>query len=203
MIFAAIEFATERHRGQYRKTAPVPYILHPLEVARRLIEHGFDGTIVVSAVLHDTVEDTPTTIDEIAEHFGREVADLVSVVTEPDPSSSWEVRKRATLERLHGAPFGAVALACADKCENLHSIEAECLRFGNRVWSVLGRSRTQLHWYYRSLDQVFAARLKHGDGASLYRAFRAVLIEVFGAETELVSHGVAGALGTASEQFRG
>lgn len=65
MIFEAIEFATKAHAGQYRKGTGIPYITHPLGVSKILIENGCPEHVIVAGILHDTIEDTPVTFEEI------------------------------------------------------------------------------------------------------------------------------------------
>src|SRR5881398_1456322 len=77
------DVAEERHRGQLRKSGD-PYITHPLAVATILAELGMDTTTLVAALLHDTVEDTGLSLDEIRDQFGPEVAHLVDGVTKLD-----------------------------------------------------------------------------------------------------------------------
>ena len=77
---AAIDFATQAHEGQKRKSGE-PYIIHPLAVMNILREWGMDEDTVIAGVLHDTVEDTGVTLDEIKEKFGETVAFLVDGVT--------------------------------------------------------------------------------------------------------------------------
>lgn len=76
----AIDYATKKHKGQTRRSGE-PYITHPLHVASTIIDWGMDIDSVVAGVLHDTVEDTDATIEEIEEQFGRDVAFLVDGVT--------------------------------------------------------------------------------------------------------------------------
>ncbi len=76
----AIDFATEKHKGQMRKSGE-EYITHPLKVASFLVEWGMDIDTIIAGVLHDVVEDTETPLDEIEEHFGKDIAFLVDGVT--------------------------------------------------------------------------------------------------------------------------
>ena len=85
----AIVFATERHAGQVRKGSGKPYIVHPLEVLTILTDMEAGADVLIAGVLHDTVEDTGTTIEEIRSRFGDAVADLVAGCSE-DKSKSWE-----------------------------------------------------------------------------------------------------------------
>jgi guanosine-3',5'-bis(diphosphate) 3'-pyrophosphohydrolase len=84
LVLRALEFAAEKHRGQVRKDADAtPYIQHPIALATLLWQAGIqDAEVLAAAILHDTVEDTPTTHDELEKHFNRTVADLVAEVTD-------------------------------------------------------------------------------------------------------------------------
>ncbi|MCC7394775.1 MAG: bifunctional (p)ppGpp synthetase/guanosine-3',5'-bis(diphosphate) 3'-pyrophosphohydrolase [Sphingomonadaceae bacterium] len=122
-IVAAASFAAERHRHQRRKDdAATPYINHPLIVAQFLsMAEVADIDVLVAALLHDTVEDTETTIDEIAEHFGQRVAALVAEVTD-DRTLPKAERKRVEVERVAGKSAGARLIKVADKIANLRDI---------------------------------------------------------------------------------
>ncbi|EDP75175.1 bifunctional (p)ppGpp synthetase/guanosine-3',5'-bis(diphosphate) 3'-pyrophosphohydrolase [Hydrogenivirga sp. 128-5-R1-1] len=80
IIHRAFEFVSEKHSGQLRKSGE-PYVIHPLEVAKTLAELNMDSTTVIAGLLHDTLEDTDTTYEEIEELFGKDVADIVEGVT--------------------------------------------------------------------------------------------------------------------------
>lgn len=82
MLKKALEFAEFRHRGQKRKYYDCPYILHPIRVAFTAREYFTeDSTAIIAAILHDVIEDTDTTLEEIATEFGEEVAKLVDELT--------------------------------------------------------------------------------------------------------------------------
>ncbi|MCX7989193.1 MAG: bifunctional (p)ppGpp synthetase/guanosine-3',5'-bis(diphosphate) 3'-pyrophosphohydrolase [Aquificaceae bacterium] len=76
----AIEFIEERHAGQFRRSGE-PYVVHPVEVALYLAELGMDRSTIIAGLLHDVLEDTNTSYEELVEHFGKEVADIVEGVT--------------------------------------------------------------------------------------------------------------------------
>ena len=86
MIFKAIEFSTKAHSGQCRKGTKIPYITHPLNVAKTLIQLECSEPVIVAGILHDTLEDTRVTFDELLEIFGKEIADLVNSASEPNRS---------------------------------------------------------------------------------------------------------------------
>ncbi len=139
LIFKAIEFAAKAHRGQFRKTAPVPYIIHPIRVGCMLLEAGRPEEEAVAGFLHDTVEDTPVTLQDIEKEFGEKIAELVSAVSEPDKGASWEERKKHTVESLQTAAVEVLFITCADKLDNLLSMKEDRERHGEKVWDRFDR----------------------------------------------------------------
>jgi len=126
ILLEALAFAAERHRDQRRKGADAsPYINHPIEVARVLAGEGgvTDETLLVGAVLHDTVEDTRTTSREIEQRFGSRVAALVVEVTD-DKSRPKSERKRLQIAHAREASPEARQLKLADKTCNVRDITA-------------------------------------------------------------------------------
>ena len=122
----AIDFAAERHRHQRRKDKrESPYINHPIALMRVLsVEAGIhDIDVLIGAVLHDTIEDTETTEHEIAQHFGRNIADLVLEVTD-DGSLDHAVRKRLQIETAPDKSPAAAMIKLADKTCNLRDMIA-------------------------------------------------------------------------------
>lgn len=120
-IFNAVEFAAERHAFQKRKDIEqTPYIIHPLGVAYYLISIGnvSDPEILIAALLHDTVEDTGTSLEEIEERFGTRVASYVDEVTD-NKSFSKEERKRLQIVNAPHKSPGAALIKLADKLYNL------------------------------------------------------------------------------------
>jgi guanosine-3',5'-bis(diphosphate) 3'-pyrophosphohydrolase len=123
-LIAAATFAAHRHRDQRRKGAEgSPYINHPLAVANVLANEGGveDATTLIAALLHDTVEDTQTTADEIAARFGPEVAALVMEVTDDKRLGKAE-RKRHQFEHAAGISSRAKLVKLADKICNLRDL---------------------------------------------------------------------------------
>jgi len=142
-LLRALAFAAERHRRQRRKDAEAsPYINHPIAVAAVLADAGHvaDEALLVAAVLHDTVEDTETSFDEIAAQFGATVADLVREVSD-DKSLPKERRKLLQIEHAAAASARAKQLKIADKICNLRDIASG----PPAGWSV-ARCREYLDW---------------------------------------------------------
>ncbi len=125
-VLQALSFAAYKHRDQRRKNAEkTPYINHPIAVAWMLAEEGgvTDETMLVAAVLHDTVEDTDTSYDELRDQFGMGVAQLVSELTD-DKSLPKQERKRLQIEHAAELSDAAKQLKIADKTCNLRDLAA-------------------------------------------------------------------------------
>jgi guanosine-3',5'-bis(diphosphate) 3'-pyrophosphohydrolase len=124
MILKACEFAAEKHRNQRRKDpARTPYINHPLAVARVLAEEGGvkDPEILSAAILHDTLEDTQTTLKELQKTFGERVAAMVAEVTD-DKTLPKQVRKQRQIDHGPRKSKGAAVIKVADKLCNLRDL---------------------------------------------------------------------------------
>ena len=161
-LLKAIAFAAGKHSGQRRKdVAASPYINHPIAVATVLATEGevSDEVILLAAALHDTVEDTETTFEELEEHFGLEVTDLVRELTDDKLLGKME-RKRLQIEHAAQSSDRAKQLKIADKICNIRDISvcppadwslerrAEYLKWSEEV--VAGCRHTNA-----KLDQVF------------------------------------------------
>jgi len=182
LVFEAIEFAARAHAGQVRKGTRLPYIIHPLSVARILIEQGQPDETVAVGILHDTIEDTRVTRVELEARFGAAVADLVEAVSEPDKSLSWEERKRGTLETIRSGPEAAVWVELADKLDNVRSLAADQARLGDRVWERFRRPKEDQRWYYEALRDALTERMGAGPGARLTESFCEQVARVFGVD---------------------
>jgi (p)ppGpp synthase/HD superfamily hydrolase len=153
LIKKAIEFATMAHDKQYRKIVRIPYISHPYTVGMMLLQVGCQEETVAAGILHDVIEDTDVTIEDLEQEFGFLVAQIVAGCTEPEKSRPWEERKSHTIAFLKSAPIEVKMVACADKIDNLSSIIAEHARVGEKVWDSFKRGREKQEWYYRSMAE--------------------------------------------------
>jgi guanosine-3',5'-bis(diphosphate) 3'-pyrophosphohydrolase len=124
-IAASVEFATAHHGGQRRKTG-VPYLEHLLEALQILVEGAGVGSpdVLVAAILHDVVEDTPATLADVVAAFGPRVARIVGWVTipVPGPGEDSAAVKAAYLRRLRDAPRDAVLVKLADRMSNVQTL---------------------------------------------------------------------------------
>ncbi len=182
LLFQAIEFAAKAHSGQYRKSTRLPYILHPLNVAKILIDCGCREALVIAGLLHDVVEDTPATLQDVRAAFGEKVAHLVAANSEPNKCDPWEKRKRDFIESLNTAPEDALIVACADKLDNIRAIREDLARLGEAVWPRFTRPREQQRWYFTALVKAFQARAAREPLATLATQLAEEVHAVFGAD---------------------
>lgn len=123
-FLSALRFAAYQHRHQRRKGADqTPYINHPIEVANILLNEAAvsDETVLIAALLHDTVEDTETTLEEIERRFGKTVSAVVAEVTD-DKSLTKAARKQRQIDHAPSLSDRARLLKIADKTSNLRDI---------------------------------------------------------------------------------
>jgi guanosine-3',5'-bis(diphosphate) 3'-pyrophosphohydrolase len=151
LVLRALSFAARKHRHQRRKDREAsPYINHPIDLADILANeaHITDEVVIAAAILHDTVEDTGTTPEEITLEFGAEISAIVAEVTD-DRNRTKEERKRLQIEHAPGASFRAQQLKLADKIANLRDLA----RSPPADWS-LERKRAYFDWSKRVVDGV-------------------------------------------------
>jgi len=179
-LYDAIELAARAHHNQVRKGTEIPYIVHPLAVAGILIRSRCSEQLVIAGLLHDSVEDTPVTIEEIRSQFGSEVADLVMALSEPDKKASWEDRKAHTIEYLEKKATSDVLLvALADKLDNIRAIREGLESDGEKFWERFNRPREKQKWYYEQLEAVFTRSVSREPALTLLKSFKAEVKKVF------------------------
>lgn len=155
-LHSAIMFATKAHKNQKRKGADIPYIYHPMEVLQILTEMGCDEDVKIAGVLHDTVEDTDTTIDDIRNAFGDNVANLVGAHSE-DKSKTWQERKTDDINALKAGNAGLKAIVFADKLSNIISLYDDYEAIGDSVYKKFNAGKDMQAWYYGELLSVFTS----------------------------------------------
>ena len=151
LIFKALDFAARKHRDQRRKDeSATPYINHPIEVTELLINEGniSDISVLAAAILHDTVEDTETTAEELESIFGVTIASVVAEVTD-DKSLPRAERKRLQIENAGKCSDQARLVKLADKTCNLRDMLAN----PPADWP-LERIREYFDWANQVIDRL-------------------------------------------------
>ena len=182
LIEKAIVFATWAHEGAVRKGKGRPFILHPLEVLSIAASLTEDEEVLAAAVLHDTVEDTPVTREEIEWKFGFRVANLVAAESEDkrrdrSAESTWLIRKQEAIDQLQKAGRDAKLISICDKLSNLRDMDQDYAEIGDRIWERFHQKDKKLHaWYYTSIYDILSEEF--GDIPAL-REFKAHLDSLF------------------------
>ena len=165
LVLRCLAFAAHKHRDQRRKDEEAsPYINHPIAVANVLANEGHvdDDAVICAALLHDTIEDTETTPEELREAFGNEIADIVLEVSD-DKSLPKGERKRLQIEHAPHLSGGAKPIKLADKISNIRDItedppdgwdiqrRREYVEWGEKVVAGLRGANSELE---RMFDEV-------------------------------------------------
>jgi (p)ppGpp synthase/HD superfamily hydrolase len=168
----AVAWSAELHDGQVRAGSGTPYVAHPLGVAALVLDHGGTEAEAIAALLHDVVEDTGATIDEVRERFGTTVARIVEGCTEvavrkrkrgsaDRSAATWWKRKRSAVRHLAdpSTSESVLRVKAADQLWNVRSITSELRRRGPEVWADFHAGAVDQLWYHRSAANVVARRL--------------------------------------------
>lgn len=172
---SAYKFARKHHKGQFRKGTPRPYINHCTEVARILNNFGYSEEIIVAGLLHDTVEDTEVTLEDLRREYGEEVSNLVKYVTETrTPGVSWTERKVMYIKNLTDAPEGSVVVSAADKLHNVTEMLQDWLKVGDAVFLRFSEGKEKQKWFHRSLSEVYFVRGLFFENRSLLKMAQSI-----------------------------
>ena len=160
-VTKAIEFAAKAHDGMERKKDKTPYILHPLEAAVIVGSMTEDRDVISAAVLHDVVEDTEITIEEIEENFGSRVRKLVESETEDKradlpPEDTWRIRKEESLKELaECVDTDVLMLWIGDKLSNMRSFYRIWKTEADSMWQSFNhKDPAQQKWYYTTIAEL-------------------------------------------------
>jgi (p)ppGpp synthase/HD superfamily hydrolase len=150
----ALRWASECHRDQVRRSSGTPYFEHVAAVAMILDRLGFGEEVLIAGLLHDVVEDTPASLEDVRVRFGDEVAETVRECSEVKTDDQgrkrpWLDRKRDHLAAMTSASLSARAVMLADKLHNLVSIVCD-LEDGREVWAHFHAGRELVLWYYHT-----------------------------------------------------
>jgi (p)ppGpp synthase/HD superfamily hydrolase len=134
LVRAALEKARAAHAGQVRNgSGGMPYVEHPIAVAGLLEERGYDEEVLAAALLHDVVEDSDATIEELRELFGDQVVGMVGALTDDESIEPYRERKAEHRERVAAAAGGAHAIYGADKLANVRALRGAYEAEGDAV----------------------------------------------------------------------
>ena len=177
----AIIFAVKAHSGTERRGKGYPYVVHPLEAVEIVATMTKDQELLAAAALHDVVEDTDVTVEQIRTQFGDRVAALVAAESDEMPAGiseedSWHTRKQAAIDRLAKAGREAKMVALGDKLSNMRAIARDYAVQGDALWNLFHAKDPKDHeWHYRGL----ADALRELEDTFAYKEFENLINQVF------------------------
>jgi len=182
LLDRAIMFAVRAHAGTERRGKGFPYIVHPMEAVEIVATMTPDQELLAAAALHDTVEDTDVTVDQIRAEFGDRIASLVASESDTfeqgvSEEDSWHARKQAAIDRLSSASHDAKIVALGDKLSNMRAIARDYAMQGDKLWNLFHAKDPKDHeWHYRGL----ASALHELQDTFAYKEFEQLINQVFG-----------------------
>ena len=181
LLDRAIVFAVKAHHNTERRGKGFPYIVHPMEAVEIVATITSDQELLAAAALHDTIEDTDVTVEDIRREFGDRIAALVHAESDQFPEGvseedSWHDRKQAAIDRLAAASHDAKIVAMGDKLSNMRAIARDYAMKGDELWKIFhAKNKADHEWHYRGL----AASLSELSDTFAYKEFVRLLDEVF------------------------
>ena len=181
LLDRAIIFAVRAHAGTERRGKGFPYVVHPMEAMEIVATMTSDQELLAAAALHDTVEDTPVTVEQIRAEFGPRIADLVASESDTfeegvSEEDSWHARKQAAIDRLAKASHDAKIVALGDKLSNMRTIARDYSIKGDALWNLFhAKDRRDHEWHYRGL----AESLSELSDTFAYKEFVQLINQVF------------------------
>jgi len=181
LLDKAIIFAVNAHHNTERRGKRFPYIVHPLEAVAIVATITNDQQLLAAAALHDTIEDTSVTAEDIRQQFGERIAHIVAQETDniiPNLSEeqSWHQRKQAAITRLTNASLETKIVALADKLSNIRAIARDYDAQGDQLWQLFHvKDKAEHEWHYRGL----ADALRELNHTTAYQEFLTLVNHVF------------------------
>ena len=186
LLDRAIVFAVQAHHNTERRGKGFPYIVHPMEAVEIVATITPDQELLAAAALHDTIEDTDVTVNQLREAFGNRVAELVHSESDQldgevftggnNEEETWHARKQAAIDRLAAASHDAKIVAMGDKLSNMRAIWRDYQQKGDALWQIFHvKDKASHEWHYRGL----AASLSELNDTFAYQEFVRLIDEVF------------------------
>jgi DNA-binding MarR family transcriptional regulator len=192
-ISKAFEFASEAHKNEFRKGTTIPYIVHPLDVLSILLKNGASEDLSIAGLLHDVLEDTPRSREEIRISFGDSVGllvedaseneELTKGVSNEEKKKTWKIRKSQKIEKVRTSGRELRLLICADKLSNIRDLIEDLHSNGEVVWGKFNASKDQQSWYYHEIAAAMASPKGEDSDISQTLAYQELtrsIREVFG-----------------------
>ena len=181
LLDRALEFAIKAHSGVERRGKGFPYIVHPMEAVAIVSTITPDQELLAAAALHDVVEDTKYTEDDIRKEFGDRIANLVAsesdlVVEGKNESESWKERKQFAINRLAKLSRDGKIVSIGDKLSNARAMLRDYEEMGDELWNKFHVNDPKMHkWHYEGLRDA----LSDLKGTFAYEEFDEIIKKLF------------------------
>ena len=181
LLDKAMIFAINAHANTERRGKGTPYIIHPMEAVAIVETMTTDQELLSAAALHDVVEDTDITIEDIRKEFGDRIAELVAsesdlVVEGKSEEDSWIERKQFAIDRLKKLSRDAKIVALGDKLSNARAIYRDYMTLGDKLWDRFHvKDKKDHEWHYRGL----LASLSELEDTFAYQEFKETIEKLF------------------------
>ncbi len=156
----ALRLAARAHEGQMRKEGGLPYIIHPVMVAFMLERSGFDEQTVAAALVHDVLEDTQTSAEELERELGSGVRSMVEALTY-DKTLPWKEQRLHYIESVRASGGEVKAICTADKIHNAQSLIASHEKEGKDVWTHFTRGKEDKLWFEEEVLKMLQESWDH------------------------------------------
>lgn len=175
-IDKAIHFAVDAHAGTERRNKGYPYIIHCFEAMSIAATMTNDKDILAAAVLHDTIEDTGVTLEDLRREFGDKVAYIVDVDT-VSSDNGWIEEKKLAMDKIRNATRDAKIAALGDKLSNMRGIARDFKVKGDELWDMFHApgGKPDHIWHYQGLKEA----LNELEDTEAYKEFARLVDEVF------------------------
>ena len=182
LLDKAMIYAINAHKNTERRGKGTPYIIHPMEAVAIVETLTRDQELLAAAALHDVVEDTDCTFEDIKKEFGDRIANLVA--SESDlviddgrkEEETWKERKQYAIDRLAKASHDEKIVAIGDKLSNARAIYRDYKTLGDELWNRFHiKDKNSYEWYYRGL----VSSLSELSGTFAFEEFKDTIDKIF------------------------
>lgn len=160
IVERATSFAADKHKNQYRNDKTTLYISHLVGVCLVLKKYGFSDEIIAAAMLHDVLEDTDTSPEDVEKAFGTEILKIVTAVTYDKKLIGLE-RKLKYIEDVKNGPEGAKAVSIADKIHNMNNLLYDLEQDAEKTWSLFKTTKEQKLWFEEEVLKMIKSVWDH------------------------------------------
>lgn len=187
-LHQAYTYAAQAHAKQYRKGTQLPYFTHIITTMNYALGLTQDIEVLQAAILHDTVEDTIVTFEDLRQQFGKRVSMLVKGETENKrhdmpAAQTWEIRKKEAIMNLHNQIVDVKKIVLADKTANAESLVREWQLVGDSIWNKFNQTdKGKQEWYFSAVR----ANLTELDHTEVMRQFDTYIETLFGTNKDFV-----------------